>query len=962
MVAFCFPRMVTKLPVALDKYEWVELLAAGASSQLHLARALDPRDTQPVVLKLPARLDDERALSQLRNEAACLADLAHAKNDSGSSIVELIAELHTDGQLQGLALEYVRGPTLDTLIASHGALPWRWVVALLHAMLEALDVVHRAGWVHLDLKPANLICVVFRSFDELPRVKLIDFGVAKRIAVDTREVGTGDLLGTATYMSPEHAAGRPVDERADLYSLGVVLFEMLAGQPPFRAASAAELMWEHINRPAPRIVELNTRAHVPTALAELISRMLAKDPKHRPESAAQLLAELEHASLTAAFVSLSATPVDPESTATHASAPPSGVEPKTDQEGELELAALADRVRDDWIAGVLEVSTSGMTMVPQQRRVTLAGEIEVLDSRTSLGRVFERAGGRLQIVAPAGYGKTVQLLRLARLLLDEHRRDPRRPVPVVFNMSAWQADDRGLTEFLTRELVSKYSVRRALARAWLKQGRLLPMLDGVDEVFPAWRERAIDAIVRELADRRGMVLSFRPELHTLREALRDVATIELCELAHGDTARYLAGDWLRLRAAFERFPELEELAQTPLMLHLMRVSVSDSDFLATPQTAGSPIRWLYGRYVHALMSSTRANAIHRQGVTTQLGALGRTLCRAKRAMLLLEELQPAMLSSAGLRWVYLLGSRLLTATALCGLAVVTIVTSPLDNRGFDASPRFALCLTIEASLALGLGFALWARLGPRIRSSISATLAFGAVLGLLLNSGLGLAGFEHEMVLVFSLEAGLIGAAVLGIARRTRNFPDHDIEALESLRWDLRRIPRRNWLLLAIVAIALLVVFGVVLSPLAGVQLSLLVSLLSVGIMASRHARIEHKSTPNLGMHRSLRNAGRVGALGFTIVLAGFGLPYDLGYGALTGSFAALVAALWFGGTDVLQHYLLRILLWIDGSLALQPTPSCNAGVYLGLLRRVGNGYMFAHASLRDYFAELTKSELEVER
>ncbi len=151
---------------------------------------------------------------------------------------------------------------------------------------DAVDYAHQRGMIHRDIKPANLM------LNTLGQVILMDFGIAK-IVGSQRHTATGAVVGTAMYMSPEQIKGEQPDRRTDIYSLGVTLYEMVSGRPPFEADSAMTLMMMHINDPVPNPKKLNP--DVPDSLVAIINKALAKDPADRYQTAAQMAAALRNA-------------------------------------------------------------------------------------------------------------------------------------------------------------------------------------------------------------------------------------------------------------------------------------------------------------------------------------------------------------------------------------------------------------------------------------------------------------------------------------------------------------------------------------------------------------------------------------------------------------------------------------------------------------------------------------------
>jgi serine/threonine protein kinase len=173
-----------------------------------------------------------------------------------------------------LAMEFVEGSTLEKGILERGSLPWLEVVELGIQICDALQYAHQNGVVHRDLKPSNLMLAPDG------KVKLTDFGIAKDLDA-TALTGTGRTLGTAAYMAPEQIRGNPaVSHKTDLYALGVVLYQLLVGKPPFEGVTPVVLMHSHLNEPAPRP---SGRIHeIPKVLDELIVNLMAKSPTDRP--------------------------------------------------------------------------------------------------------------------------------------------------------------------------------------------------------------------------------------------------------------------------------------------------------------------------------------------------------------------------------------------------------------------------------------------------------------------------------------------------------------------------------------------------------------------------------------------------------------------------------------------------------------------------------------------------------
>jgi serine/threonine-protein kinase len=188
-----------------------------------------------------------------------------------------------------LAMEFLAGPSLREVIERSGRLGVARLVRIARQVANALGAIHAHGIVHRDLKPDNVI--LLDSFGERDFVKVLDFGIAKVLEEQLRLTATGKPIGTPTYMAPEQAMGLAVDPRTDLYTLGVMLYQMASGRVPFDAAMTESMRLAHaheIPRPITSLVP-----DLPPALAQLIMQLLEKDPAARPATAAEVTARLD---------------------------------------------------------------------------------------------------------------------------------------------------------------------------------------------------------------------------------------------------------------------------------------------------------------------------------------------------------------------------------------------------------------------------------------------------------------------------------------------------------------------------------------------------------------------------------------------------------------------------------------------------------------------------------------------
>ena len=261
-------------PQKLGPYELQNRLGRGGMGAVYEARHEQTGETVAVKL-LAAHLTDDPGLRQ-RFEA----EIETLKPLRSSGIVHLLAFGEQDGQPY-FAMELVRGKSLSDRLKSVGPLPWRQAATLASDIVRALKVAHDHGIIHRDLKPANLLLVDDPQAAGTS-IKLADFGIA-RLFGSAGHTAHGSIVGTAEFMAPEQAAGKPLDARADLYALGLVMFTMLTGKPPFRGAQLTKIITQQLHEKPPSISQICP--DVPAELGSLIEQLLEKNPADRPASA-----------------------------------------------------------------------------------------------------------------------------------------------------------------------------------------------------------------------------------------------------------------------------------------------------------------------------------------------------------------------------------------------------------------------------------------------------------------------------------------------------------------------------------------------------------------------------------------------------------------------------------------------------------------------------------------------------
>ena len=262
----------------VGRYEVIGELGRGAMGVVYKAK--DPTIGRTVAMKTMRvdthGLETEDMLRRFKNEARAAGLLNHP------NIVTIFDAGEQDGMFY-IAMEFIEGTTLHSMLAERRVLSPDEAIRISRQICKALDYAHAGGIIHRDIKPANIMITANGQ------VKIMDFGIAKAGGGMT---STGQVLGTPNYMSPEQVKGKPLDGRSDLFSFGVMLYEMLTGEKPFVGQNVTTIIYKivHENPIAPR--DLDVTIH--PGLSTVVSKALAKDPEDRYQSGADLVRDLEN--------------------------------------------------------------------------------------------------------------------------------------------------------------------------------------------------------------------------------------------------------------------------------------------------------------------------------------------------------------------------------------------------------------------------------------------------------------------------------------------------------------------------------------------------------------------------------------------------------------------------------------------------------------------------------------------
>ncbi len=548
----------------IGRYQIVQELGKGGFATVY--QGWDPALERHVAIKVlhPELTRDDAALKRFQREAVAVARLRHAN-------IIIVYEFGEEAGSAYIVMEFVEGDTLKGRLGK--ALPVDEAVRITSDIASALEYAHARGVVHRDIKPANIL------MNREGQVVLADFGIA--LLAQTSSSLTRGLLGTPQYMAPEQALGEAVDARSDLYALGIMLFEMLAGQVPFRGDSPLATLALQVNAPLPKVRSLNPQ--VPEPIEMMVERALAKDPAQRYPNAAEFRAALLEAVEVARGAMAEGTYSPTMATANADRARAAGGAPAARQREAQRMAGLPGLYQgmleaaaaNDW-QQVLEFGQAIRGMDPNYR------DVVALMARASAQQYAEQhRGGAIEL----------RLLEQARVAWSAERwADAVQLFEQALRLApATREVEEALAEARRRlaESEARTRQRARLERQYIRATMLIDdqrwdeaeqALDQVLAVDPGFRDaEALRARVRGRRDEQA------------RETERSSTTQGTVERAF-DACR--AGEWHAATAMLERLvqanPEDEALGQ---QLEMARVMVQVADLNAEAARLVEQGRW-----------------------------------------------------------------------------------------------------------------------------------------------------------------------------------------------------------------------------------------------------------------------------------------------------------------------------------------------------------------------------------
>ncbi len=685
--------------------------------------------------------------------------------------------------------------------------------------------------------------------------------------------------------------------------------------------------------------------------------------------------------------------------------------PASEAQTRRDLGILLDRVETFWIKGVLDQSIHQASLIDLAKQSAPGAVdrpwesiLEVPDAAsqtlprgTDILSVFDQANGALLILGEPGSGKTISLLELARGLVALARNDQDwgHPVPVVLNLSSWSGQRGLLVDWMVGELTSRYQIPKKIGRDWITDHRILPLLDGLDEVQEEHRAECVTAINRFAADvgLAGLAVCCRlAEYAQLPTKLKLNAAIRLSPLNAAQVDAYLADAGPKLaplRGLIKTDKGLADLAESPLMLSVMSATYQDvpADELAQASAGGAAQQRarLFNAYIAKMFTrhGDGPQPFTREQTLGWLTWLAQQMTARSTSVFLIEQLEPDWLANRRAELAYTFVSRGL-AGALLGIGWALLAFAILGISDLTS----LLVLFVSLPLGLGIISGLGAGLGvaylsgsqePRAQGSVNRkrfllNLVFWLLIGLIPAVAISSNPAVDPMWFNDLLALALV-PAVLYAWRASRREWSNDIVPAESLRWSWREA-----LLLGLAAFAAAAFVSTLIYLLQQNQLSdaLTDGLIdgaffgSIGLVFGgfKSGVMQGTTQPNQGIRLSIRNsvlAAVIAGCLLTVVtlllyvVMAILFPSDqswfwnvmssLGYGVAT----AAIVGLWLGGMDVIQHYVLRRLLVREQHAPWKYSSFLDYASDRIFLRKVGGGYIFVHRLLMEHFAAMDK-------
>jgi eukaryotic-like serine/threonine-protein kinase len=684
---------------------------------------------------------------------------------------------------------------------------------------------------------------------------------------------------------------------------------------------------------------------------------------------------------------------------------------------------LLTRVRSFWIDGVLKESLHGAALIAldvQEQSDALANPWRLvfqqpsqpahpLPGGTRITQVYDQAGGELLILGEPGSGKTTLLLELARDLLQRAERDETHPMPIILNLSSWAIKRKSISDWLVDELNDKYQVPHRIGRNWMAADQVLPLLDGLDEVAPAYQSACVEAINRYRRDH-GLsplvVCSRRADYLTQTARLLLDGAVIVQPLTDEQIDEYVAsgGEPLAaIRTALRADPVLRELTTTPLMLSVLALAYAGKriEDLPPPGSLKDQRQQVFAMYTERMLQRRGARGEYPPEQTISwLRWLAKQLAQRQQSAFALEQLQLDWLPHQRWAWLTLSGSIGAIIGVFCFLIfelAVLVPATPLQRLvgGLLIGGVNALLYIIINGLLVSLerqdggatksAHEAWS--WARVRYAVAAVLGAQLIYGFLFAAPGVLILLRFASNNVLSDEFVLNGIA-LWVAFAVIGKLETKIQPVEVVSWSWQSM-RRHALQVGLLGLGGGVLVGSLFDvailvwrhdhqngllpfvlPILALGLGISVSLAVVRGVSYDVLDATQRVRPNQGIRNSLRNGVVFGLVygllvgilsgliltGVRVVTIARPTPGLLLRGGLSdgiGFGLAAAGVVWAGsgGLASVQHGVLRLRLWRAGCIPWRYARFLDYAADCLLLRKVGGEYLFLHRLLLDYFA-----------
>jgi len=624
--------------------------------------------------------------------------------------------------------------------------------------------------------------------------------------------------------------------------------------------------------------------------------------------------------------------------------------------------ALIDKVTNFWVKGVLEKSLHSRAVIelnlekrldvveqpfsmdwatPQRLRHGLSPGTKVIDLFCQMGE-----GGTLLILGEPGSGKTMALLGLARDLLNRAEQDETQPIPVVFNLSSWRGGNQTIFDWLVQELREKYQVSKALSKTWVTNEQLLLLLDGLDEVRTDLRDGCILALnqfVQEHGKTETVVSSRVRDYEALSLRLKFQGSILIKPLTTEQVNQYLAeaGESLAsVRVAIQVDPLFKDLIKTPLILNIVSLTYQEISFHSLPKTSSKQkyISYLFDAYIERMFFRRRNKNQHyaKERVKSCLTFLAQGMQKNAQSIFLIESLQPSWLKSGIQRWIYSFGLAVVAGVYIDLIVGIIFILAARHFNKYD--PDFQLLNELMKNV--GIMWELW-------KVTFFLTIGVLTLIGIVGNPS------DEKIGLVATLNWSF-NRAKIGLVML---IPGILIILLFRIMWINESLRISMWINESFVENLKLFLAFIIIPGFIASMLGLIITLMSGRVEPD----IETSVTPNQGAWQS-----RINSLVFTLVCGvAFGLFFSLvlGLGVTAGLVSGLIFGLilgvFGGGAASIQHFILRIVLYLSGSVPWNYARFLDYATERIFLQKVGGGYIFIHRLLLEHFAQMNLKDLK---